>query len=540
MEKQAVVFRQKSLEFLLKKAHDFQEGYRQNIAILGDTSTGKSTLLKNFVTNVNSDDIVPVFVEVLPFEFTLFCKRFLNSLLYNYLKKSQLLSSRENLTNLIQRTKLLLPITFPLFENFFNKIEKEKPEILFKELFNLLESFVEESQKKVCIILDEFQNILEFNVKNVAAELGKRIMFEKNTLFIFSSSSKNTAKNILTNDLSLLFGNFEILELSMLDAPSSELLIKNRLEGIIISKEYIHFLIHFTGGHPYYLNALCEEAALQCRLSNLSFIDRDILSSTFEHLLFSDWGIFNLRFSTFLSTLTTGRSKNEFVYILDAIATGKNRLKDLTSVLRKQRKDISMKLNRLMEAGIVVKNGSFYTLNDRLLTFWLKFVYHEKWCALSPDHSEQAEHFKIKINAEMDEFISVSKKDMAERMLDLFNQFEGDDILLDRKKCQLETFKELKILRFENSNLKIGLFGKSQNRWWLTAIKEDGINEQDVNEFILLSKKFKNKVIQKVIIGLGEIERNAHLLAKESRIMTWDIGSLNNLLDLYGQPRIIR
>lgn len=540
MEKKAVVFREKSLEFLLKKTRDFHEGYRQNIAILGDSSTGKSTLLKNLLKKIECESIIPIFVEVLPFEFTLFCKRFLNSLLYNYLRKSQLLSSRENLAHLIQRTKVLLPATFPLFENFFNKLEKEKPDVLFKELFNLLESFTEESQKKVCVILDEFQNILEFSVKNLASELGKRIMFEKNTLFIFSSSSKNAAKNILTNELSLLFGNFEVLELSMLDAPSSELLIKNRLEGIIISKEYIHFLIHFTGGHPFYLNALCAEAALQCKTNNLSFIDRDILSATFEHLLFNEWGLFNLKFSNFLATLTTGRNKNDFVCILDAIAIGKNRLKDLAEVLRKQRKDISIKLNRLVEMGIVVKNGSFYTLGDRLLTFWLKFVYHEKWCALSPDYSEQVEHFKIKINAEMDEFISVSKKDMAERMLDLFNQFEGDDILLDRKKCQLETFKELKIMRFENSNLKIGLFGKSQDRWWLTAIKEDGINEQDVNDFILLSKKFKNKMIQKVIIGLGDIERNAHLLAKESRIMTWDISSLNNLLDLYGQPRIIR
>ena len=540
MEQTNIVLRQPVLDLLLKRVHDFQEGYRQNIAILGDASIGKTTLLKNFLARLSDDKIIPVYVDVLPFEFPLFCKRFLNSLLYNYLKKSQLLSSRESLELLVQRSKELLPITTLNLQNFLTKVEKEKPEILFRELFNILESFSQETQKRTCIIFDEFQNIMDFGIKNISQELGKRIMFQKNAFFIFSSSFKNAAKNILMNDLALLFGNFEVLELPMLDPAACEILIKAALQGIIISKEYIHFLIHFTGGHPFYLNIICDEAAQQCKALHLAFIDRDILCTVLERLLFSDLGLFNLKFVSFLSSWTTPRNKNDFAYLLDAIAQGKNRLKDLSSVLRKQRKDVIQKLNRLCEGGIIAKNGSFYTITDRLMSFWLKFVHYEKGHALSMDTSEQVQHFKNNIYAEMDEFLSSSKKDVAERMMDLFNLFEGDNILLERKKLQLEAFKELRLLHFDNTNLKIGIFGRSQDRCWLTAIKDNGINEQDINEFILLSKQFPNKTIQKIIIGLGDIDRNARLLAKESRILTWDITSLNNLMDFYGKPRIIK
>ena len=208
--------------------------------------------------------------------------------------------------------------------------------------------------------------------------------------------------------------------------------------------------------------------------------------------------------------------------------------------LRKPRTELIQKLNRLIELNILSKNGSFYGINDRLMSFWLKVVHFEKLNSLSPDYAEQALNFRSKIHVEIEEFITTSKKNISDRMLELFNLFEGDDVQLDRKKFRLSTFKELKMITFNDSNLKIGIFAKAQDSLWLAAIKEEGISENDVNEFLLSLKKFKHKMINKVIIGLGDIDRNARLLAKESHILTWDLSSINNLFDLYGKPRIIK
>lgn len=533
--------RKEIFETLTKRVSDFKDGYRQNIAVLGEELCGKTTLLKSLLSGLNDEKLVPVYCEIVPFEFSLFLKRCLNSLLYNFLKKSQLLSSRENLEMLVKRAKESLPKTSPQLELFLSRIDKDKPEALFKELFAIIESFTEETQNHCVIIFDEFHHLKQCCPKNIWQELGKKIMFHKNTLFIFSSSARHEAKDILANELTLLFGNFETLELGMLNPAQCLELIKCRLQGSQTPSEIASFLIHFTGGHPFYLKTICDEAASTCLSLQKSLMDRDIITNSLEHLLFDEWGVLNQKFTNSLSQLTTSRNKNEYIYLLGAIATGKNRLKDLAAHFRKQMSELNQKLKKLTELNIISRNGSFYQLNDRLMSFWLKFVLIEKLNSLDPNHYEQASNFRNNISAEISEFIKASQKEVSERMLDLFNQFEGDTLQIDKKRFQLSTFKELRIVRFENTDLKIGLFAKSQDSLWLAAIKENGIDEKDVNEFLQSVKKFKHgKTINKIIICLGDIEHNARLLAKESQILTWDIANINNLMDIYGKPRIIR
>ncbi|HAJ56219.1 MAG TPA: hypothetical protein DCL35_00425 [Candidatus Omnitrophica bacterium] len=533
--------RKEIFESLKKRVSDFKDGYRQNIAILGEELCGKTTLLKSLLNELNDEKLIPVYCDIVPFEFSLFLKRCLNSLLYNFLKKTQLLSSRENLEMLVKRAKEALPKTAPQIELFLAHIDKDKPEALFKELFAIIENFAEETQKHCVIIFDEFHHLKQFGPKNIWQELGKKIMFHKNTLFIFSSSAKHEAKDILANELTLLFGNFETLELGMLNPAQSSELIRCRLNDIQIASEITSFLIHFTGGHPFYLKTICDEAVSACLSLKKTAIDKDMIAASLERILFNDWGILNQKFTNSLSQLTTNRNKNEYIYLLGAIATGKNRIKDLASFFRRQRAELNQKLKKLTELNIISKNGSFYQLNDRLMSFWLKFVLVEKLNALDPDHCEQSSNFKNSIAAEIEEFIKASRKDVADRMFDLFNLFEGDTLQIDKKRFQLSTFKELKIIRFENTDLKIGLFAKSQDSLWLAAIKEDGIDEKDVNEFLQSIKRFKHgKTVNKLIICLGGIERNARLLAKESQILTWDIANINSLMDIYGKPRIIK
>jgi hypothetical protein len=532
--------RKEILEALKKRVFDFKDGYRQNIAILGDELSGKTTLLKLLLQEIGDENIVCAYVDIAPFEFSLFLKRCLNSLLYNTLKKSQLLSARESLDVLVKRAKETLPQTASLMEAFLTHIDKDKPENLFKDLFTIIESLAAETRKHCLIIFDEFHHLKQFGPKNIWQELGKKIMFQKNTLFIFSSSAKNEAKEILADELSLLFGNFETIELEMLKPGQCVTLIQDRLKNITITNDTIAFLINFTGGHPFYIKTIADDAAAACRCAQKTTLDNETLTQTLERLLFNEWGIFNCKFTSSLSQLTTSRNKNEYLYLLAALATGVNRLKDLAAHFRTQRTELNLKLKKLVELDIIAKNGSFYRINDRLMTFWLKFVLAEKFSALSPDHAEQALHFRNMIASEIEDFTRVSQKNVADRMLDLFNLFEGDDVQIDKKRFQLSTFKEVKIVHFENTDLKIGIFAKAQDSLWLAAIKEDGIQEHDVNEFIQTAKKFKHKTINKLILCLGDIERNARLLAKESHVLTWDIASINHLLDLHGKPRIIK
>ncbi|HQP91591.1 MAG TPA: hypothetical protein PLU24_02850, partial [Candidatus Omnitrophota bacterium] len=495
---------------------------------------------KKLSSEIQDEKLAFIYVEILPYEFQLFIKRCINSLFFGYLKTRQLVSARENLNTLVQMAKEPLPQTATLVENLLTHIEKEKPENLFKDLFAAIETFSLETKKNCILIFDEFQNIKEFGTKNIWNELGKKLMFQKNSLFIFSSSAKIDAKEILSNELSLLFGNFETIELNPLKSIESTELINQCMGNIHAEKEITSFLINFTGGNPFYLKTICENARLECSKEFTHTLNKSVLVKVLEDLLFNEWGIFNLKFNMALSQVTSNRSKNEYCYILSGIAAGKNRLKDLASHLRRPKEELNQKLKKLSDQGMINKNGAFYSICDRLMNFWLKFVVYEKLSSLSNEYSEQAIHFRKMIEEEIDEFIQISQKDIADRMIDLFNDFEGDDVQIERKKLQLSTFKELKIVHFENPDLRVGIFAKAQDSIWLAAVKEEGLNEHDVNEFIQSAKRYKHKTINKLILCLGDIERNARLLAKESHILTWDIASINNLMDIYGKPRIVK
>jgi hypothetical protein len=238
--------------------------------------------------------------------------------------------------------------------------------------------------------------------------------------------------------------------------------------------------------------------------------------------------------------LTPARNKNDLIHVLDAIAQGQNRIKDLVACLKKPKKEIAPRLHRLIENGLIAKNGSFYSLQDRLMAFWLKLVHHEKFNSLSPSHEEQALNFCGRVDAEIDGFASSQRKDMADRVMDILSLFEGDSILMNKKNLQLSPFKELKLIEIEGSGIKLGVVGRSRENWWVILIKQNPVREQDVNELVDLAKRFKRRQTNKILIGLDDFDHNARLLAKQSSVLTWDTQQINSLFDLFGRPRFVK
>lgn len=531
--------RQDTLDALQKRVDNFQEGYRHNVALLGNEYMGKTTVLKTFIVAARLKPIICVYVEIIPCEFTLFLRKTAASLLFGLLENQQLVSSRETLENIAMRLKDKYPQTQTLITPFLDRIGREKPEVLFKDLFAVIETAVNESQKKCVIVFDEFQNLRHLGAKNICQEFGKKIMFLKNVLFVVASSAKKEAQDILACDLSLLFGNFETLELLPLSPAASGAFIRDHFQDTVVGDDLLRFLTHFAGGQPFYLKNICEEAVRECNIAGTPQVNKELLIGAINRLLFEDSGPLYHKFSCALMQLSQARNKNDFASVLESVAVGKNRLKDLSSHLRRPQKELTQRLNRLIEAGLLSKNGSFYLFCDRLMSFWLKFVYFEKRHSLTPDLAEQRAHFRKNLENEIESFIAASHKSLSSRILDLFNLFEGDCVHFDRKKFRLLSFKELRVVHFEDKELSLGIFGKTQQDLWLAAIKGDDIREHDVRVFDQWANKYKEKSVQKIMIGLGDFERNARLLAKESRIATWDISHVNCLLDMYGKPRII-
>jgi hypothetical protein len=87
--------------------------------------------------------------------------------------------------------------------------------------------------------------------------------------------------------------------------------------------------------------------------------------------------------------------------------------------------------------------------------------------------------------------------------------------------------------------LKEGLIGRSNDSLWIMGFKHDLLTENDITEFVKECRKYRHKQQRKIIIAFQDIDTNARLRALEEKILTWDLNSLNQILDLFSKPRVI-
>lgn len=523
------------LALLEKRTAGLKDGYRQNIAILGPKFIGKTSCIFQFLSLLNDNQIIPIYLEIKPQSFVQFAHRFIGVLLYYFLQFKGL-EVKEDLNFLIKKSKEYIPKTIERMERIESDLGKAKLDEAYLGLLELTAIIREETRNFCIIILDEFHNLSNLRLKNPFLELGKKIMVQKETMYIITSSSVNIAKRILAEKFSLLFGNFEIVELEPFDSKTAQHFFQQRLQGLSIPQDLESFLVAFTGGHPLYLDIICLELLKIASTLRLSDISSKLIGQSLESLIFSSHGALNQYFINYISCLSNGRSWPIFNSLLTSI-TKNNKLRDIAKSTGRQGKDILKQINRLIDLDIVSRYGSFYKLSDRIFNFWLKSVYTRREAQLVPDIYRQSERFKEDIENIICAFISESKKELSERIIDLFKVFKNETVYIEGKRYILPSFSEVKQKYTDENNFYIIAHSPKIN--WICAFKKGEVSEGDCIKFISDYKQLRLKNYRKILIVLDGIEINAGLLAKEEKIWIWNLSNLNLFLELYGRHQIV-
>ncbi len=523
------IHRREYSDVIEKRIRDLKLGYRQNIAIIGDELCGKTTLIHYILNDLCDNYIVPVYLEARPEGLDSFCRRFTGVLLYNFLSNSAA-PLKEDLDFLIKKSAKYLPQTAEKIKAIFTALAKRKKINIFTELLSLCDSLNQESGKFCVVIFDEFHNLESLEIKGLYNEWSRLLVTQKNTMFIITSSAKSKTKNILGKNLSLLFGNFETLAIEPFDIAASEIYLKRKLAGITLIPGEKNFLVHFTGGCPFYLKVI-SEALLAASGNNLAQI--------MENLLFDASGILHQRFSNYLKRFLDSPRSQDYLAILNAIACGQNKQKELAAKLHKTKSEIESRLEFLTETDAISRNADFLKINDRVFGFWLKFVFQEKVHSLTFNAKNQKDFFRKNIQDLIQDYLISSQRPLIDRIQEVLHMFENDTLQLERKKIRLNRFREIKAIEFNRANLKHGLIGRSGDCVWIIAVKNETLRETDIAEFAKECKKYQHKTQRKVIISLCDIETNAHLRAMEEKIIMWDLNNLNQIFDLFSKPRLI-
>ncbi|MDD5424113.1 MAG: ATP-binding protein, partial [Candidatus Omnitrophica bacterium] len=271
------------LALLRKRADGLRSGYRQNVAVIGPAYCGKTSLIYRFTSFLNSKDLVPVYIEVKDKGLPSFAEKFASTLLYRYLDRTDKVSRTAKAVNAVE----LLAKSGKGVKAF--RAALELPAIAFAE-----------TGLKPVVMIDEFDKLDGLGIQDIFAELGKYIMVQKDTMYIVTSSRIKQAREILSEKLSLLFGNFEVCELGTFDINEACGFIDSRLSSRKLPPELREFVASFTDGHPFYMDSVL--LSMEKRAGNLAAsCHKDELVNTFTETLFDSKGILNQHFSVVIT-----------------------------------------------------------------------------------------------------------------------------------------------------------------------------------------------------------------------------------------------
>ena len=534
--------RQNILDILRKRISGLREGYRQNVALLGARTIGKTSIVHKLMADHDDPNVVMVYLDLECRDFSYFTRQFTKSLLYHFLK-TQNLPLQEDIKLLCVACRERIPQTIAAVEEIQAQLEHQgKPAEIYTRLLSLPDIFSAETNKAVVLIFDEFQNLDNFNVPEVFAELGKRIMTQRNCLYVVTSSYPAQAHTILSEKLSLLFGNFEIIPVAAFDLTTSQQLVDRHLEGLKIGLQLKFFLADFTGNRPLYINILCQELIYLCGIFRQQEIYAPILTQAVENLVFNPWGILSRHFELVMLELCRGRADAPLSSVLMALAQGRHRIADISTQTGAKPSQVAQRLTTLLSAEIIEKNGNYYHIKDKLFKYWIKYVFERRMKSIDLEAGKARKMFKDEISKAVNDFQMIARKDLSSRMMDLLHKFDSEAFEVSGRRYKLSMFRDIVPLklRLGAGNFFDAISAEGEEGRWLVVLKKDPLHESELNSFLEEMKKMSPKPQRCVIVSLSGLDDNAKIRALQEKLWVWNEEDINALMHLYDEPYLTR
>lgn len=534
--------RQEVVDLLIKRASALKSGYRQNVALIGHQQLGKTSILRQFLHVFRDPQVLCIYVEIKLQALDYFVEQFVRSVLYQYLIQASDIPPTETLKNLTEQARPHIPRTVARIGEIAQLLKTRHAEEAYSKLFELTQILKEETGLNTIVILDEFHRLGEFGIRNAFSDFGKRIMVQKDTMYVLSSSSFSQSRKILAEKLALLFGNFERVYLEAFDFETSFGYIAHKLEPLRLSNTLRTFLVSWTDGHPFFLETLVsriKELALSRAETEVS---SHTVAEVFLKMFYESQGVLHQYFSKLISPWTQAASKGSHLLILSEIARGNNKLKSISLAVNRSQREVQKQINELSEHELLIKSGIFYRFHSKTFRFWLKEVYVPKELSLL-NTGDKSERFLQRVLSLIDDEEALIKMDVGDRLIALLSDFQNDLVEMGEKKRKLPHFSEIIKKKTEPTLFADApsrdLIAKGHGRCWVCKITEEKATERQVMDLVMGTKNKKDSHT-KVLLALNGVDDNAKLLAKDKRVLTLSLSRINFLMDLYDKPPIIQ
>lgn len=530
--------REEVLGTLQKRVTALKGGYRQNLALAGPMLSGKSSILRHFLANIKDPDILSIYVELAGDDFQSFATRLMATMLFQYLR-SEGLKGEADLEALKSFARTKIPDTVQCIDHISKALKSKKNDLAYEGLLGLTSVFKSETGKNCIVILDEFHNISNFNLKKPYQTFGKFIMVQKNTMYIVSSSQKTLLKEILSKKLSLLFGNFEVIEVNGFDNQTSRSFLSDKMKETVEPLGIKDYLIQLCQGNPFYLEVLASRFTELAKSRHERYDAKECLLDSLADLLYTSNGLLNQYFNNNINFFTEKKSRRSYIQLLISMAKGASTMKAIQAELGRVDRELGEKLQRLLHMDLIHNSGAFYRISDKLFEYWLSNVYDLKSSSVVDDMDIKYIEFKHLMERDLKEYLSFRSKRIDAVVAGLFSMFRNQKIRISMHDRKVPAFSAVEKREVEGGLYEVA--GRFDDKFWVCRIKgNDMVDEQDVLAFWALKPgDDKCRISRKIFIPLNGIEHNAFLLAKEQNIWVWDTKQLNEMLRLFGKHEIV-
>ena len=223
-------------------------------------------------------------------------------------------------------------------------------------------------KRKVVLVLDEFQRILEYESDQAERTLRSAIQEQENVSYIFLGSRKNLIQKMFLDQSRPLYRSGGHYPLGPIELDAWEPFIQGRFDETnkSISAGVIKELYEATGGHPFYTQHLCHAVWELCEPGDKAV--SETIASAIELLLEREsyaytslWESFAVNQRRFLSGLVRAQGHVE---VFGSAFIRENNLKTASSAQRV--------VENLLERDVIDREGGTFFISDRFFHLWVK------------------------------------------------------------------------------------------------------------------------------------------------------------------------
>lgn len=504
-----------------KRINSFRGGYRQNIALFSEDDDHLTYFMNNLSSKKPADI---VYIRLHPkyinsYEFFK-CTAF--SLLANYNEPSS------SLDELITKSSDILHCTV----NFIKETLKQT-KILFSDVLELINKFINESTFKCVLVIEEF-TYLENIFPNFSETFTQFLILQNKCMVILTSTKGKVAEKIINTKLNLLFGNFEKIFLEKESFLKIYHSLKECLQPLNPSPFFVSFLADILGANSLYHNLF--STIIKNKYNALDEISS--LTDIFYEQLSSPGSYFVKKFLlTIENILKTSRESQLFMNILTCVSCGYRRKQEISQLLNLSLKSINKKISRLLQENILTQSGNIIYFKDNLFAFWFancfKVYYTNSLAGANKSDIISKNSIKEVILHYQQDFL----KERTEKIIDLIKTFKNDILLSGNSRINIPEIYRIKTLNYDDNNFFI-LMAESRELFIFAISNKTLSTETDVALFAEKTKSIRGRKVKKIFIGIGDVSRDAKLAAKTNNFLIWDINFLNNILKLYNKSAI--